>query len=459
MRKLLTPAVAIMCLALLATPVLSASAIHLVINATEIRPDVPPQLVNGRVLVPIRVISENLGFEVAWYQDIQTVTVDRKGETYPIPLLMPGSIHLVIGGAEAHPDVPPQIVNGRVMVPIRFVSQAFGLEVGWHQDAQMVTVGPLGPVLEVHFIDVGQADCVLVELPNGDNILVDGGNHADADIILDYLAAEKVTSLDYVVVTHPHEDHIGGLDEVIQALPVGMVILPRQTLDTDAYVHLMAAIQTKGLEPEYAVAPWELIKDGALDVDVLGPTEDSYSNVNDCSVVLKVSIGSMDFLLMGDAEASGEADLLATGANVGAEILKVGHHGSSTSTTARLLAAADPEYAVISVGAGNSYGHPAASTLAALAAAGVMVYRTDLNGTIVATATVNSVWFDTEKGARESGGGAGTSPPTVIVYVTKTGAKYHRADCQYLSSSRIAMTLEAAKAGGYTPCSVCDPPT
>ncbi len=157
----------LLCLALVATPVLSANAIHLVINGTEALPDVPPQLLNNRVPVPIRVISENLGFDVAWYQDIQTVTVKRKGETYPLPAVMAGWIHLVINGVEVYPDVPPQVVGGRVMVPIRFISQAFGLEVNWYQQAQMVAVGPLGPVLEVHFIDVGQADSILVELPDG----------------------------------------------------------------------------------------------------------------------------------------------------------------------------------------------------------------------------------------------------------------------------------------------------
>jgi len=458
-RKLLVLAAIVMCVALVTGPAFSAGTVRLVINATEVRPDVPPQNISGRVLVPIRVISENLGFDVVWHQEIQTVTVNHKGEAFPIPQVTPGSVHLVIDGVEVHPDVPPQNVGGRIMVPIRVVSQAFDLEVNWHQDAQMVTVGPLGPVIEVHFIDVGQADCILVKLPKGENILVDGGNDADADTVLAYLAAEKVTSLDYVVATHPHDDHLGGLAEVIEALPVGVVILPRQASESDAYVHLLATIQAERLHLEYADRVWKLVQDGAVAVDVLGPTKATYSDPNDCSVVLRVSNGSMDFLLTGDAGVEAENDVLSTGFPVDAEVLKVGYHGNGASTTAQFLAEVDPDYAVISVGEGNAYGLPAARTLAALSAAGVTVYRTDLDGTIVATATENSVWFDTEKGSGgiEDTDGTGDSSQTTV-YVTETGTKYHRAGCSYLSHSSISIALAEAKAAGYTPCSKCHPP-
>ncbi len=254
--------------------------------------------------------------------------------------------------------------------------------------------------------------------------------------------------LDYVVATHPDADHIGGLDEVLAGMPFGVAIVSPKTKDTTVYSRLIAAIQAAGVQPTVAAAGSVLIDDGNLEVDVLGPLK-TYDCSNDSSVVLTVTSGDIDFLLMGDAEAEG--DFLRSGVGLQAEVLKVGHHGSSSSSTTSFLAAADPDYAVISVGAGNSYGHPTASTLAALSAAGATVYRTDLNGTIIATATEHSVWFDTAKagegsgGTGGAGGGGGTSSPSTIVYVTETGTKYHRAGCRYLSHSSILMTLDQAK--------------
>ncbi len=399
MRRLTVPVLTFIGLALLAQPVLASGTIHLVYAETEITTDVPPALIDGRVLVPIRVISENLGFVVDWRQDLQAVIVSRAGTSYPVPALAPGSVHLVINGVEGHPDVPPRIINGRVMVPIRFVSEAFGLQVDWRQDAQMVAIGPLKPMLEMHFIDVGQGDAIFIKLPNGQKMLVDGGSNAAAPTVLAYLAAQKVTSLDYVVATHPDADDVGGLDEVIRALPVGTVVMP-WTGDDDAYKDLNAAMKDKNLKPLCVYSGWQLIADHETEVDVMGPAAPHYNNANDCSVVLKVSNSSSQFMLMADAETEGVAGMLTAGLDLNADVIQVGNHGGSTSTTSELLQAVNPTYAVICVGAGNTAGDPSQKALDALAAAGVTVYRTDLVGTIVAYATQNSIWFETAKTPR-----------------------------------------------------------
>ncbi|MCL6548970.1 MAG: hypothetical protein K6T30_08675 [Alicyclobacillus sp.] len=160
---------------------------------------------------------------------------------------------------------------------------------------------------------------------------------------------------------------------------------------------------------------------------------------------------------MGDAESTAEADLLASGQDLAAEVLKVGHHGSTSSTSATFLRSVDPDYAVISVGAGNTYGHPKAETLTALTEAGAQVFRTDLQGTIVATATRSLVLFNVEPHQVSTSSGSGTTQD-ITVYVTNTGTKYHREGCRYLSQSCIPISLADAKARGYTPCSVCNPP-
>ncbi|MCL6548971.1 MAG: MBL fold metallo-hydrolase [Alicyclobacillus sp.] len=290
-RRSLVAAALVLAVVLIGGSVSSGTAARLIVNGDLVSSDVPPQNVHGRVLVPIRMVSEALGFDVVWHQEIQTVTVSRKGETYPIPQVTPGRIHLVVNGQEIFPDVPPQNINGRVMVPIRAVSEAFGLKVEWNQAAQAAIVGDLGPVVEVHFIDVGQGDAILVELPDGTNILVDGGPEGAATTILSVLAQEGIDRLDYVVATHPHADHIAGLDEVIESIPVGAVVMPQRSKDTQSYADLMAAISAAGLQPTWAEARTTLVDTDQADVFVLGPVRLTYSDDNDCSVVLKITYG------------------------------------------------------------------------------------------------------------------------------------------------------------------------
>jgi competence protein ComEC len=452
---------------LVSVPLSAGDLIHLVINGSEMYPDVPPQLVGGRVLVPIRFISEAFGFQVHWDQAMQTAMVWSSGPMPPIPPGTPGAARLVVEGAEVKSDVPPQIVNGRLMVPIRVVSEAFGFQVSWLQGYRTATVAEQGALglMEVHFIDVGQADSILVELPDGKTILIDGGDDAAVGTILAFLASQGVTQLDFVVATHPHADHIGGLDDVIAAVPLGAIILPDKSHTTQAYANLMAAIESRGVEPTWAQPETLLVEDGPIQIRVLGPMKTTYDDLNDCSVVLKVTYGETDLLFVGDAEAKAERDLIGSGQDLGAEVLKVGHHGSSSSSTPEFLAAVSPDYAVISVGAGNTYGHPASTTLSALASAGAKIYRTDAQGTISAIGTRTSVIFALSPWTGSVSGGTSTTPApspggssSVTVYITATGSKYHAAGCRYLSQSSIPISLDEAKARGYTACSVCNPP-
>jgi len=395
-RRLVALAVvASVCVVLVSVPVLSADTIHLVVNRVEVYPDVPPLLVDGRVLVPIRVISENLGYDVFWHADVRTVTVDSPGQSHPIPPLSPGDVHLVINGVEGHPDVPPRIVDGRVMVPIRFVSEAFYLDVEWLQQARAVSVGQQGRLLEVHFIAVGQGDCTLVKLSCGETMLVDGGDDAHAGDVLAYLQTQGVTSLNYVIATHPDPEHVGGLDEVVEALPVGTVILSDQAAQSEVCAELMAAIQDKGVASRPPFRLECLVQEHDTTVCLYGPKK-AYDNVDDGSIVVEIWNGSIIVALMGDRETQGVEDLLGTGEFCYADVLRVGDHGSDTSSTAKLTAPNSPRYAVISVGATNESGFPAQSTLQTLDAVGATVYRTDLNGTVVAFATEQSVWLVTE---------------------------------------------------------------
>jgi competence protein ComEC len=238
--------------------------------------------------------------------------------------------------------------------------------------------------LSVHFIDVGQADSILVHTPSGNNMLIDAGNNADADTVTSYLSRQKVKKLDVLVGTHPHEDHIGGMDVVIQKFQIGKVYMPKKTTNTRTFEDVLQAVKDKGLKITSPVSGSTIALDPAIKVEILAPNSASYKDLNNYSIVLKVTYGKTSFLFTGDAERESEKEMLAKGYNLKADVLKVGHHGSNSSTSAAFLKAVAPKYAVICVGKDNDYGHPKKEILDRLARARVKVYRTDLNGTIIA---------------------------------------------------------------------------
>lgn len=237
--------------------------------------------------------------------------------------------------------------------------------------------------LYVHFLDVGQGDCMLVQFPNGQNMMVDAGTNDSASTIIDYLRARSIGRLDYLVGTHPHEDHIGSLDSIIRDFPAGEILLPKATNNTRAFRDLLEVIAGKGLQVTAAKAGMSILEEKGLSVKVLAPNSSSYEDLNNYSVVIKITYQDVSFLLEGDAEAESETEMLKSGADLRADVLKVAHHGSNSSTSSAFLNMVKPKYAVISVGAGNEYHHPHPTTLTRLQKAGVQILRTDERGTIV----------------------------------------------------------------------------
>jgi competence protein ComEC len=248
--------------------------------------------------------------------------------------------------------------------------------------------------LTIHFIDVGQADSALV-LCDQETMLIDGGNVADSDLIYTFLKKHDIKHLNYIVGTHAHEDHIGGLAGALNYATVDKAYCPVAEYDSKAFDNFV-----KYLARRNAVITIPAVGDtftlGSATVRFLAPQK-KYDKTNNTSIVLKITYGETSFLFTGDAERESEADILEAGYNLFSTVLKVGHHGSSTSTSYPFLREIMPRYAVISVGKGNSYGHPDENTLSRLRDADAIVYRTDIHGDISCNSDGSTVRFQTQK--------------------------------------------------------------
>lgn len=276
-----------------------------------------------------------------------------------------------------------------VLVVTGYVAQSAQLFATQQTEAQAVQDD-----LKVHFIDVGQADSILIQCPQGQCILIDGGNNNDASLVVDYLENQGIKKIDAVVATHPHEDHIGGLDVVLNSFPVSAVYMPNAITTTKTFRDFVSSVKASGAKRIQAKVGVKIDIPG-INARFIAPNKDTYDDLNTYSAVLNLTYGKTSFLFTGDAEKESEEEILIQNmVQLKADVLKIGHHGSSSSTSTTFLMAVAPQYAVISCGVNNDYGHPHQSTLDTLAAAGVDVFRTDLLGTIVAASDGEKITFN-----------------------------------------------------------------
>lgn len=253
-----------------------------------------------------------------------------------------------------------------------------------------------GELLEGHirvsYIDVGQGDSAFIEFPGGKTALIDAGESVAAEAVIPFIEDYGYDTIDYIICTHPHSDHIGGMSKVIQAFQIGTVYMPKVSHTSKTFETLLLTIQEKGLGIHTAKAGVSIQVTPEITMEFLAPCNDYYEEMNNYSAVVRLCYGKNAFLFTGDAEMLSEDEILAEGYNVQAQVLKVGHHGSVTSTGRKFLQAVSPSFAVISSGKGNDYGHPHRETLALLKNKKIAVLRTDQQGTITFMSDGNRVW-------------------------------------------------------------------
>lgn len=237
--------------------------------------------------------------------------------------------------------------------------------------------------IAVHFLDVGQGDCEFVELPDGKCVLIDAGDSNCGKQIVDYIVQCGYNSIDYVIATHPHADHIGSMSYIVDNLDIGEIYMPKVSSNTKTFERMLTSISDKGLSINSAAAGVQVYSDSNLKMEFVAPVSDSYEDLNNYSAVLRITYGDNSFLFTGDAEDISEDEMIANYYySLSSDVLKVGHHGSDSSSTEKFLHAVSPEYAVISCGAYNSYGHPHSELLSRIKKVGADIYRTDKQGTV-----------------------------------------------------------------------------
>jgi competence protein ComEC len=465
---------------LLSVSAYAADKISVSVNGARIETLVEPRIIDGRTMVPVRDIFNAVGADVEWHSQNNEIYASSNNTVVKMYL---GSKEYYVNNVKYVMDCVPAVIDGRTLAPARYAAEAFGFGVAWDNATRTVIISNKADTnaesLKVSFFDVGQGDSILLQC-NGSNILVDAGDTDKGQKVINYLKANSVDKLDYIVATHPHADHIGGIADVIKSYSVGAVIMPNVTTTTSCYKNMLTTIKEKGIK---AIEPkaGDSYKLGGANITVLGPIKYDEKNLNSNSVVLKVEYAGYSLLLTGDADNTEEQAIIDSGAKLNADVLKVGHHGSATSSSEPFVNAVGAKYAVISVGTGNDYGHPTDSAMNRILKSGATIYRTDLNGTITMDISSSGrIEINTDKTENTAVTSADTtlsdSPildkaNSVDTNVTGTGKyvlntkskKIHYATCSSVASisanniQEYNGLIDDILSQGYTSCGICKP--
>lgn len=327
--------------------------------------------------------------------------------------------------------------------------------------------------MAVHFLDVGQGLSILVQ-SGGENLLYDGGDTSHSDEVVDYLQKQNVENIDYMISSHYDADHLGGLLKCLETFSVENILGSDYYQGTDLYMDFVNTATANAISIQYP-KPGDTFSFGTGSFTVLAPSGIDPNDSNENSVAIRLTNGNNSFLFTGDAEETSEQDMISTGRNLDCDVLSLGHHGSSSSTTWDFLEASTPSWAVISCGTDNRYGHPSSDTMGRLSSMNIPVFRTDKQGTIVALSDGENISWNQEPCNDYSSGDVSSevsSPSSeassvpseqpcdssgAMVWIPATGEKYHSIpDCGRMNPAKASQITESeAISRGYAPCSKC----
>ncbi len=328
------------------------------------------------------------------------------------------------------------------------------------------TYEPLGDGLEVTVLDVKQGDSIFIELPKERCMLIDAGENEYSKTVTDYISSKGFKKIDYLVGTHPHADHIGGMRKVIKKFDIGKIYMPRATANTKTFEKTLELIDDKGLSVTVAKAGVSILKEDDLSIDILAPNSDEYDELNNYSAVIKITYGATKFLFMGDAQTQSEREIRA---DVSADFIKVGHHGSKTSSGEEFVRRVGAKYAAVSVAEENDYNLPVEKIIDRWKNSGAQVLMTKDVGNIVAysdgaSLTVNGVKAEAGTTADYNKNNLQPNETPDGKWVLNTNTKrIHSNECpliENIAKQNIKYSDESIselKKQGYKTCGSCKP--
>lgn len=321
-------------------------------------------------------------------------------------------------------------------------------------------------LLKVTFIDVGQGDSSFIEFPGGECMLIDAAEREESHKVINYIKKAGYKKIDHLVVTHPHSDHMGGMVKVIEEFEIGRIYMTNAVNNTSSFDELLDSIEDNNIPLTQSKAGVGITRGEDFEAVFLSPISEEYEDLNNYSSVVKLTYKSKVFLFMGDAEKLVEKEL---GDSVACDVVKIGHHGSSTSSGAEFVKNAGADYGIISVAQTNKYGHPNSGVVDRFVNAGTLILRTDKSGNIIFITDGEGFNIRTEKGEAPDTYEVPVTPESTSTHEeyhwilnTKT-MKVHKLDCSSATTMKeenkeySAKNLEDLLAAGYTLCGVCDP--
>lgn len=352
--------------------------ITVLINGEELISSQKAVFVEKMAFVPMDDVFESLGASISWNEGKTKASCLYNGRTVTVDI---ENSEIIKNGEKIPFNLKGIVKNGEVMVSLKTVADSLDCSVIWRGEDRIASISSEKKLMKIHFIDCGHADSAFVEFSDGKCMLIDAAVKSFEESLENFISKKGYYHIDYVVATHPHSDHIGGMSHIIKKFTIGAFYTSNVINNTWIFENLMDTLEEKGYKINL-ISQGDTIPVNSCEVRVLSPEKRQYLRMNNYSAVLKLAYNKVSAVLCADAEADSEREIMQNESNLKTDVMKVGHHGSFTSTTTGFLKALQPRDAIISVGKDNGYGYPSRNIINRLKKKGIRIHRTDEDGTI-----------------------------------------------------------------------------